>query len=85
MNLIYGPFDLKMPEVIAMIMKKNVGYWDSILRTILGAAIVSIGMFYDNYWGLLGLILVFSGVVSYCPIYRLLKIATVQSDLEREN
>lgn len=74
-----------MLEVITMIMKKNVGYWDSIIRTIVGAAIVSIGMFYDNYWGLLGLILVFSGVVSFCPIYRIFKIATVQTDLEREN
>jgi hypothetical protein len=77
--------DLKMPEVIAMIIKKNVGYWDSIFRTIVGAAIVSIGMFYENYWGLLGLILVFSGVVSFCPVYRLFNIATVKPDLEREN
>lgn len=68
-----------------MIMKKNVGYWDSIIRTIVGAAIVSIGMFYGNYWGLLGLILVFSGVVSFCPIYRFFKIVTVQSNVEREN
>lgn len=68
-----------------MILKKNVGYWDSIIRTVLGVAIVSISMYYNNYWGLLGFILVFSGVVSFCPVYRLLKIATIQSDLEREN
>ncbi|MDZ7718878.1 MAG: DUF2892 domain-containing protein [Balneolaceae bacterium] len=66
-------------------MKKNVGYWDSIFRTIVGAAIVSIGMFYDNVWGLLGLILVFSGVVSFCPFYRIFKFATVHTNIEREN
>jgi hypothetical protein len=52
-----------------MIMKKNVGYWDSIIRTIAGAAIVSIGMSYEYYGVLLGLTLVFSGVVSLCPFY----------------
>lgn len=68
-----------------MIMKKNVGYGDSIIRTLLGAIIVIIGMYYQNYWGLLGFILVFTGVVSFCPIYRLLRISTMPSDLEREN
>lgn len=68
-----------------MIMKKNVGYGDSIIRTLLGAVIVSAGLYNQNYWGLLGLILVFSGVVSFCPIYRLFKITTMRSDLEREN
>lgn len=68
-----------------MIMKKNVGYGDSIIRTLLGAVIVSVGLYNQNYLGLLGLILVFSGVVSFCPIYRLFKITTMRSDLEREN
>lgn len=68
-----------------MIMKKNVGYGDSIIRTMLGAVIVSVGLYNQNYWGLLGLVLVFSGVVSFCPIYRLFKITTMRSDLEREN
>lgn len=68
-----------------MIMKKNVGYGDSIVRTLIGAIIVSVGIYYQNYWGLLGLILVFTGVVSFCPIYRLFKISTMRSDLEREN
>jgi len=68
-----------------MIMKKNVGYWDSIIRTFIGAAIVSVGIYYNNYWGLLGIILVFSGVVSFCPIYRLFKKSTLRPELEREN
>lgn len=68
-----------------MIMKKNVGYWDSIIRVIGGALIVILGLFYDNYWGFAGLILVFSGAVGFCPVYRLFKTATISSDLEREN
>ena len=68
-----------------MIMKKNVGYWDSIIRVILGGLIVSMGLFYDNYWGLIGIILVFSGVVAFDPIYRILNFSTARPDLEREN
>ncbi|WP_234571350.1 YgaP family membrane protein [Rhodohalobacter sp. 614A] len=68
-----------------MIMKKNVGYWDSIIRTIAGGIIVSLGLFYENYWGLAGLILIFSGVVEFCPIYRLLHFTTMDPNLEREN
>lgn len=68
-----------------MIMKKNVGYWDSIIRVVAGAIIVSLGLLYDNYWGFVGLILVFLGVVAFCPVYRLFHFATVSPDLEREN
>lgn len=68
-----------------MIMKKNVGYWDSILRTVAGVIIVSLGLFYDNYWGFAGLILVFTGVVGYCPVYRLFNFTSMNPDLEREN
>ena len=68
-----------------MIMKKNVGYWDSIIRTIAGAIIVSLGLFYDNYWGFVGLYLVFSGVVEFSPIYRIIGFTTMDPNLEREN
>lgn len=68
-----------------MILKKNVGYWDSIIRVVLGGFIVSLGLIFDNYWGLLGMILVFSGVVEYCPVYRLIRFATMDPNLEREN
>ncbi len=68
-----------------MILKKNVGYLDSVLRVILGAIIVSAGFFFDTYWGLLGLILVFSGGVAYCPVYKVLGKSTMNPNLEREN
>ncbi|MEX0944374.1 MAG: DUF2892 domain-containing protein [Balneolaceae bacterium] len=68
-----------------MIMKKNVGYMDSIIRTIVGALAVGIGLYYDSYWGLLGLILVVSGALSFSPLYRVLNISTMNPDLEREN
>ncbi len=68
-----------------MILKKNVGYMDSIIRVVLGALILSMGLFYDSYWGFIGLIPVISGAISFCPIYRLMRISSMDPNLEREN
>jgi len=70
---------------MVMILKKNVGYLDSIIRVFIGAVIVASGLYLNNFWGLLGLILVFSGALSFCPIYRILNTTTISPDLEREN
>ena len=68
-----------------MILKKNVGYVDSIIRVIVGAMIVGIGLYFDSWWGFLGLIPVFSGVVSFCPVYRMLNMDTSRPNAERAN
>lgn len=68
-----------------MILKKNVGYIDSIIRVVLGTLIVAIGLYYNSYWGFIGLIPVISGAISFCPVYRLLGITTMNPNLEREN
>lgn len=68
-----------------MILKKNVGYLDSVIRTVVGAIAIIVGFYLDSYWGLLGLLLVFSGAISFSPIYRIMKFSTMNPDLEREN
>ncbi|WP_069132710.1 YgaP family membrane protein [Rhodohalobacter halophilus] len=68
-----------------MILKKNVGYIDSVIRVLIGALIVGAGLYFDNFWGFLGLILVFSGTASFCPIYQLLKLETTKPNIERAN
>jgi hypothetical protein len=68
-----------------MILKKNVGYLDSIIRVIFGALIVGFGLYYNSFLGFIGLIPVFSGALSFCPIYRILNTTTLSPDLEREN
>lgn len=68
-----------------MILKKNVGNLDSIIRVTIGAIIMAIGLYVDSYWGFLGLIPVISGGVSFCPIYKKLGITTTNPNLEREN
>ena len=67
------------------IIKKNVGNMDAILRVILGMIILFAGLYFNNLWGLLGIILVGSGALSFCPIYRLFGVQTCSPNLEREN
>ncbi|HMB98130.1 MAG TPA: DUF2892 domain-containing protein [Balneolaceae bacterium] len=66
-------------------MKKNVGNIDSLIRVLIGAIILIAGIYYENWVFVIGLILVFSGTMSWCPIYRIFKIDTYPPNLEREN
>ncbi|WP_340103767.1 YgaP family membrane protein [Rhodohalobacter sp. 8-1] len=67
------------------IVKKNVGNVDSVLRVALGMIIILAGLYYNNLWGLAGIILVGSGALAFCPIYRIFGIQTCSANLEREN
>lgn len=84
----FSRFQIKKDEVIKMTLKKNVGNIDSIIRVVLGALAVGFGFYYGGYWlllGVVGLILVSTGTLSFCPFYRLMKISTMNPNLEREN
>ena len=50
-------------------MHHNVGGIDQILRIVLGVVICTIGVIYNNWWGLVGLIPLVTGTMSCCPIY----------------
>lgn len=67
------------------IVKKNVGNMDAILRVILGMIIIFAGLFYNSLWGFVGILPIGSGVLAFCPVYRLLNTQTCSPNLEREN
>lgn len=65
-----------------MKMKVNVGGLDRILRIIIG--FVLIGLMLQGIigvWGWLGLVVMATGLFSFCPAYRLLGINTCKTDL----
>lgn len=66
-------------------MKKNVGNIESLLRALIGAIILIAGIYYESWFSVIGLILVFSGTMSWCPIYKIFKLDTYPVNLEREN
>ncbi len=63
---------------------KNVGIFDSILRVVLGSLILILGVVMESLWGLVGLVLIATGAISWCPVYKLFGIKTCRPDLEVE-
>lgn len=50
-------------------MKSNVGGIDRGIRVLLGVAIIGAGIVFKSYWGALGLIPLFTGIIRWCPAY----------------
>lgn len=57
-------------------MKTNVGTIDRLLRIIVGLIIAILGVWFDSWWGLIGIIPIATGLFSFCPLYLPLKIST---------
>jgi hypothetical protein len=52
-------------------MKNNVGGIDRLLRIALALLIGLVGIYYQSWWGLLGLIPLITGLVGSCGLYTL--------------
>ncbi len=59
-------------------MKTNVGSIDRLLRIILGLIIAIVGVVFDSWWGLVGIIPLATGLFQFCPLYLPLKISTLK-------
>lgn len=57
-------------------MNKNVGGLDRALRTIAGIVIIGAGVYYQNWWGAIGLIPLLTALIGWCPLYPILGIST---------
>ena len=60
-------------------MQKNVGTADRVIRVILGLALLSLLVLRQDglrWLGLIGLVLLFTSAMSWCPLYVLLGIKT---------
>jgi hypothetical protein len=57
-------------------LKKNVGGIDRILRIIAGLVIAGAGLYFQSWWGLLGVIVLLTGIFSFCGLYALIGVST---------
>ncbi len=57
-------------------MKTNVGTVDRVIRIVVGVALLGAGCYYKNWWGLIGLLPLLTGIFRFCPPYGLLGINT---------
>ena len=58
-------------------MKCNVGTTDRVIRIIVGIVIIALGVYFSSWWGLIGIIPLGTGLLRFCPFYRLFGVTTV--------
>ena len=61
-------------------MKCNVGTVDRLIRIILGLVIAILGVYFDSWWGLVGIVPLATGIFQFCPVYLPLKISTLKKE-----
>ena len=57
-------------------MKSNVGKIDRTSRVIIGVGIISAGLYFKSWWGLVGIVPLLTATFSFCPAYTLLGLDT---------
>lgn len=72
------PDALAPAEEKELTMTPNVGTADRIVRIIAGLAIIATGVYFESWWGAVGLAPLVTGLVRWCPAYCPLKLTTVR-------
>ncbi len=61
-------------------MKCNVGPIDRLLRIIAGLIVAILGVIFDSWWGLVGLVPLATGLFKWCPAYVPFNISTAKKE-----
>jgi hypothetical protein len=61
-------------------MKCNVGIIDRLLRIVVGLIIAILGVWFDSWWGLVGIVPLATGIFKICPLYMPFKISTANKE-----
>ncbi len=59
-------------------MKKNIGSADKIIRVIVGIAIILLGIIYQSWWGVIGIVPLFTALSGTCLLYLPFGISTLK-------
>lgn len=60
-------------------MKCNIGKTDKVIRVILGAIIIAVGVYYQSWWGAVGILPLFTAAIGWCPAYVPFGISSCQT------
>ncbi len=63
-------------------MKCNVGPVDRLIRIIIGLIIAIIGVVFDSWWGLIGLVPLATGLFKFCLLYLPFNFSTAAKEEE---
>lgn len=61
-------------------MKCNVGGVDRAIRITLGIVILLAGLYFQSWWGLIGIIPIVTGLIRWCPVYIPFGFSTCKTD-----
>lgn len=50
-------------------MTCNIGKTDRVIRVILGVCIIAVGVYYQSWWGAVGVIPILTAAIGWCPAY----------------
>jgi len=64
-------------------MKRNVGTADRAVRAVLGLAVGAAGLYYQNWFGLIGLVFLGTALIGWCPAYLPFAVSTCNTRTER--
>ena len=57
-------------------MNANVGPLDQNIRYLLGLVVLTLGVAYQSLWGFVGILVIFTALISWCPPYALFGFST---------
>ncbi|MEH6456534.1 MAG: DUF2892 domain-containing protein [Cocleimonas sp.] len=57
-------------------MNINVGKYERVVRIIAGLVIIAWGVYAKNWWGVVGVVPLLTGLIGWCPPYAMLGINT---------
>ncbi|HVY31971.1 MAG TPA: DUF2892 domain-containing protein [Polyangiaceae bacterium] len=58
-------------------MNQNEGSIDRVVRVLVGSVLLSLVFFGPHTWlGLVGIVPLFTGIVGFCPLYRVFGLST---------
>lgn len=60
-------------------MTKNVGSADRVVRVILGLIIIALGLNFESWWGIIGIVPIFTALIGWCPAYLPFSITTCKT------
>ncbi|MEZ4405083.1 MAG: DUF2892 domain-containing protein [Polyangiales bacterium] len=62
-------------------MSKNEAGWDRAARVVLGIALLALTVIGPkSLWGLVGVVPLLTGIMGFCPLYRLMGVSTCPVD-----
>ena len=60
-------------------MKCNIGTTDRIVRAVIGLIVIAVGVYLKSWWGVIGLLPIFTATTGWCGLYTLFGISTCKT------